>query len=160
YDDGYALLSGFSPNQSSSATIHLVGSIDRSCMHEVELLLCWADGPHLARGYECNILFDGGYSQIVRWNGALGDFTVLGGGSFPGLKAGDVFSASIVGSRIAIAVNGNEIVSVNDTTYATGNPGIGFFRRECGANSDFGFSSFATSGSDGTPAPPTGPPTA
>ena len=43
--------------------------MDPGCTHEVEVLLRWADSAHIARGYECNLAFDGGYAQIVRWNG-------------------------------------------------------------------------------------------
>src|SRR5689334_4505870 len=41
YDDSYALLSGFSPDQTASGVIHLVPTIDPSCTHEVEILLRW-----------------------------------------------------------------------------------------------------------------------
>ncbi len=150
YDDSYAVLSGFSPNQSASAKVHLIGSIDSSCSHEVELLLRSADSARSARGYECNLSFDGGYAQVVRWNGPIGDFTVLGGGSFSGLKDGDTFSASMIGNVITLSVNGAAITRVTDNTYTTGNPGIGFFRRDCGAGTDFGFTSFSATGTDGT----------
>jgi hypothetical protein len=160
YDDSYAVLSGFSPNQAVSATVQLASQIDSSCSHEMELLLRWSDAAHSAKGYECNLSFDGGYAQIVRWNGAIGDFTVLGGGSFPGLKSGDVFRASINGSQITVSVNGVNVVSVTDNTYTAGNPGIGFFRRACGSNTDVGFTSFSAIGSDASldtvpPAAPT-----
>lgn len=157
YDDSYAVLSGFGPDQSGSAQVHIAPSIDRSCSHEMEILLRWADSSHNARGYEVNISFDGGYSQIVRWNGALGDFTVLQGGSYSGLKEGDTFKAEIVGDLIKVSVNGTQIAQVRDGTFTTGNPGIGFFRRECGTNADVGFQNFAATGSGGkvVPLPPT-----
>jgi hypothetical protein len=159
YDDSYAVLSGYSPNQQASAVVHLDPAIDRSCTHEVELLLRWADTSSTARGYEVNLMFDGSYAQIVRWNGPSGDFTVLGGGHYSGLKDGDVFEASIVDSVIKITVNDVLLAQVTDSTYKDGNPGIGFFRRECGKNSDFGFKRFQVSGSDGAfevrPNPPT-----
>jgi hypothetical protein len=72
YDDSYAHLSGFSPSQAAGATYHRPASLDGSCSHEVEILLRWADSDHNARGYECNVSFDGGYTQIVRWNGPKG----------------------------------------------------------------------------------------
>lgn len=142
YDDSYAKLSGFSPDQTASAVIHLVSPIDGSCSHEVELLMRWTDSAHSAQGYEVNLSYDGSYAQIVRWNGAIGDFTVLGGGSFSGLKDGDVFKASIIGNIITAYVNDIQVAQVTDATYSSGNPGIGFFRRNCGTNTDFGFASF------------------
>jgi hypothetical protein len=143
YDDSFAILSGFTADHTASGVIHLVGNIDGSCTHEVEILLRWADDAHNARGYECNVSFDGGYVQVVRWNGALGDFTVLGGGNAPGLKDGDTLKATIVGSDIRVSINDVERAQVTDSTFTTGNPGMGFFRRDCGAGSDFGFTSFS-----------------
>jgi hypothetical protein len=142
YDDSYAKLSGFPPDQTASGVIHLVNPIDGSCSHEVELLMRWTDSAHSAQGYEVNLSFDGGSAQIVRWNGAMGDFTVLGGGSFRGLKDGDVFKASMIGNVITAYVNDIQVAQVTDAAYSTGNPGIGFFRRNCGTNADFGFTSF------------------
>ena len=145
YDDSYAILSGFSPNHTVSGLIHLIDPIDSSCSHEVELLLRWSDSAHSAQGYEVVLSFDGGYAQVVRWNGAIGDFTVLANSDYPGLKNGDVFSASIVENVITAYVNGNKIIQTTDSTYAEGNPGMGFFRRNCGTNADFGFMSFTAS---------------
>ncbi len=141
YDDSYATLSGFPSDQSASAVIHLINNIDTSCSHEVELHLRWNDTAHSAQGYEVNMSFDGG-AQIVRWNGAIGSYTVLGGGSFRGLKDGDVFKASMIGNVITAYVNDIQVAQVTDAAYSTGNPGIGFFRRNCGTNADFGFTSF------------------
>jgi hypothetical protein len=82
YNDSYAYLLGFPADQQASALVHL-GSIDGSCTHEVEILLRWADSAHNARGYECNVAFDGSYAQLVRWNGAVGDYMYLNNGSCP-----------------------------------------------------------------------------
>jgi hypothetical protein len=142
YEDSYAKLSGFPANHSASGVILLNPAIDVSCTHEVELLLRWSDAPHIARGYECLLSFTGG-CQIVRWNGAIGDFTNIGsGGPDVSVKTGDVFKATIVGNVITAYLNNTQIGQATDSTYATGNPGIGFFRRACGSNSDFGYTSF------------------
>jgi len=127
--------------------IHL-GSIDGSCTHEVEILLRWSDSAHSARGYECNLAYDGSYAQIVRWNGPVGDYTYVGSGSLPGgVHDGDTLSASIVGDRISLAVNGVERATARDATFATGNPGIGLWRGSsgCGTLGDYGFTSFSAS---------------
>ncbi len=146
YDDSYALLSGFLPDQTVTAVVNLNPQVDKSCTHEMEILLHFADSAHTARGYECNISFDGGYAQIVRWNGAIGDFTVLGGGNYPNLKTGDVFKASIVGNVITEYVNDQQIAQVTDSVFKDGNPGLGMFRRACGSNSDVSFTSFKATG--------------
>ncbi len=145
YNDSYAYLSGFPADHEASAVVHL-GSIDGSCTHEVEILLRWMDSAHVARGYECNVAFDGSYAQIVRWNGPVGDYTYLNNGSLPGgVHDNDTVSASIVGDKITLSVNGVVRASARDTTFLTGNPGVGFWRGSsgCGRLGDFGFTSFA-----------------
>lgn len=147
YDDSYAYLDGFSPDQSASAVVSL-GHIDATCTHEVEVLLRWDDSAHLARGYECNVAFDGSYAQIVRWNGAVGDYTYLGSGSVPGgMHDGDTVSAHVVGAHITLSVNGTVRATADDATFADGNPGIGFWRGDsgCGSFGDYGFTSFQAS---------------
>jgi len=147
YNDSYAYLTGFPPDQQASALVHL-GSIDASCTHEVEIVLRWADSAHSARGYECNVAFDGSYAQIVRWNGAVGDYTYLNNGSVPGgIHENDVVSASIIGDQIKLSVNGVVRASVQDATFATGNPGIAFWRGSsgCGTIGDYGFTHFTAS---------------
>jgi hypothetical protein len=140
YNDSYARLSGFAPDQIASATIHLVERIDASCTHEVEILLRCSDSSDSVTGYECHINFHG-ECQIIRWNGPFGDFTILDEGSAR-LKSGDVLKASAIGNVITMYLNGVRRVRVTDSKIATGNPGIGFFRRNCGTNMDFGFTSF------------------
>jgi hypothetical protein len=145
YDDSYAYLSGFPGNHRATATVHR-SSIDTGCTHEVELLLRWSDAAHNARGYECNLAYDGSYAGIVRWNGPYGDFTLLGNGTVAGgTHDGDVFSAEIVGSTITVRLNGSVVVSASDSVWTDGNPGIGLYRglSGCGTQQDYGFASFA-----------------
>jgi hypothetical protein len=144
YDDSYAHLSGFGADQTVQVTIHKASGISSSDTHEAEILLRWADSAHNARGYEVSINFLGSLN-IVRWNGASGDFTVLGldsGGSPGSISDGDVFKASISGSTIKVWLNGTQIAQAHDSTFSTGNPGIGFFKRTAGINTVFGFKSF------------------
>jgi len=100
------------------------------------------------------------YMQIVRWNGAFGSWTQLDGRSV-GCQNGDVLKATIVGSTITAYKNGTAVFSVNDSTFKSGSPGIGFYLQggSSSLDSHFGFSSFsATDGSStsSAPAPPTG----
>lgn len=139
YNDSYAHLSGFSSNQTASGVVKVAGGLTDT--HEVELLLRWADTAHIAQGYACKLGYQGA-CQIVRWNGPLGDFTVLGGANATGVSTGDVLKATAIGNVISEYLNDALIVRVTDSTFATGDPGIGFFRRTAGANSDFGFTSF------------------
>ena len=147
YNDSYAYLAGFPADQQASAVVAL-GGIDTSCTHEVEVLLRWADSAHNARGYECNVAFDGSYAQIVRWNGPVGDYTYLGSGSVPGgVHDGDTVSASVVGGHITLSVNAAVRTTADDATFPDGNPGVGFWRGDngCGTLGDYGFTSFTAS---------------
>jgi hypothetical protein len=146
YDDSYAYLSGFPANQSASATIALNTNATDGNTREVELLLRWSDSANSATGYECNLHYLGDYAQIVRWNGPVGMFTIIASATPPKPKTGDVMTATIVGGVITIYLNGVQIVQATDSTYATGNPGMGFFIRAPAANTDFGFSSFTATG--------------
>ena len=144
YNDSYAYLTGFPPDHRASGVIAL-GTIDTSCTHEVEILLRWSDSEHNARGYECNLAWDGAYAEIVRWNGPVGDYTYLDRSSVPGgVHDGDTLSASIVGNHIELSVNGTVYASANDPTFVDGEPGIGFWRGSsgCGTFGDYGFTSF------------------
>jgi hypothetical protein len=153
YNDSYAHLTGFSADQSAEATIFKTGTF--AFNQEVELHLRWSDAAHVARGYE--VLWDArnGYAYIVRWNGALGDFSILSAVAFPRAPVtGDIVKAQIVGTLITVYLNGSLVGSYSDATWATGNPGIGFYSDDpTGAqNSRFGFTSFTARDV------PTGPP--
>jgi len=149
YDDSYALLSGFAPDQQAQAVVfRSPGLVSTAITHEMELLLRFSDDAGNARGYEC--LFDyWGNVDIVRWNGGQGSFTALpfGGGAGKlgrNLVSGDVISATIVGNVISTYINGVLMARVTDSTFATGQPGIAFFTRPEGvsASADFGMTSY------------------
>jgi hypothetical protein len=80
--------------------------------------------------------------QIVRWNGPIGDWTELDGREIHAVN-GDVIMATANGSTITAYLNGSAIFSVDDTTFTSGSPGIGFFLQGAtGINGNFGFSDF------------------
>lgn len=145
YDDSYAHLSGFPANYTVSAVLHKEANIDGSCTHEVEILLRWSDAAHDAHGYECNLAWDGGYAEIVRWNGKINDYTYLTRSNAPmGVHDGDTLSASIVGNLIKVTLNGVEIARATESTFATGQPGMAFWRGgSCGHRGDYGFTHYA-----------------
>jgi hypothetical protein len=144
YDDSYAYLSGFAPNQQGEAVIYvspdLVGE-----PHEFELLLRWADSAQIARGYEC-LFSDWGGVQIVRWNGPFGTFSVLSGQGRGGLGrklvTGDVVKGTVIGNTITAYINGVQMYQAVDSMWTTGQPGIGFFKRTAGQNSDLAITSY------------------
>jgi hypothetical protein len=140
FNDSYAYLLGFPPDVVVSATIYKDPKIDQdpAGSHEVELLLRMADTANTVRGYECNLAFDGSYSEIGRWNGKFGDFTGMSrvtsfpSGTMPPVT-GDVFTATISGSTIKVYINKNDgkgdqlINTATDSTWADGNPGLGMW---------------------------------
>lgn len=145
YDDSYALLSGFGPNQTAEAVVYRSNSLVTGITHEVELLLHFADDSNGARGYECLFNYAGGI-QIVRWDGQIGNFTDLTPSNAQGygrdLVSGDVVKARIIGSVITVFVNGQQLAQVTDTTYADGQPGISFFTRPGGSSANFALDSY------------------
>jgi|WetSurMetagenome_2_1015567.scaffolds.fasta_scaffold00822_11 hypothetical protein len=145
YDDSYAHLSGFPPNQSAFGVIRR--NQKSGGIHEVEIHLRWADSAHFARGYECLVSYDGSYAQIVRWNGPLADFTYIGWAAHPPVpKTGDTLKAQIAGSLITVFYNGAELMRATDSTWKTGDPGMGFYRESSPADSDMAFSSYTAVG--------------
>ena len=152
YTDGTALLTGaWGPNQTVEAVVHAVNPKD-SCYQEVEMRLRSTLTPHSCTGYEISFKAtktSGAYLIIVRWNGPLGDFTYLvnTSGAQYGVTEGDVVKATIVGNVITAYLNGLQVGTATDTTYATGSPGMGMNLEtgdsSCiGTNGDYGFKHF------------------
>jgi len=162
YNDSLAVLSGtWGPDQTAEATVHSINQVGGNTFQEVELLLRFAISAHSARGYEINfraVNTSEAYSQIVRWNGSLGNFTLIDsrGGTAYGIKEGDVVKATIVGNKITTYINGVAKFSVTDSTFSNGAPGMGFYLQGSGVTSNYGFTKFTASdgGSNNVPAPP------
>lgn len=153
FDDSTALLTGnWGSDQMAQATVHSVNQSD-AFFEEVELRLRSSFSAHRSTGYEINFRCSkttNAYTQIVRWNGPLGDFTYLNtkGGSQYGVANGDVVKATIVGNLITVYINGVQVLQATDSTYTSGNPGIGFYLQgTTGTNRDYGFTNFTASDS-------------
>jgi hypothetical protein len=163
FDDSTAILTGsWSPNQYCTGVIHSINQTNL-IYEEVELRLRSTITAHVNSGYELNFrcTHDGTqYTQLVRWNGALGDFTILadnptaqGGGTFPGVFDGDTVYAEIVGTVITwkITHSGTTTTfsyetSSDSSKFSSGAPGLGFFLGAGSAtNSDYGFTSYTAS---------------
>jgi hypothetical protein len=151
YDDSTALLTGsWGSDQMAEATVHSINQND-NIYEEVELRLRSSLSAHRSTGYEINFRCSktvNAYTQIVRWDGLVGKFTYLANRTGPkyGVANGDLVRATIVGNVITVYVNGVQVLRAKDNTYATGNPGIGFFLQGGGGvNRDYGFTSFRAS---------------
>jgi chitodextrinase len=166
YADSTALLSGnWGPNQMAQATVHSVNQTD-SLYEEVELRLRSTISAHSNTGYEINFRCSktaNAYSQVVRWNGPLGNFTYLmsNGGAQYGVTNKDVVKATMIGNVITVYINGVQIGQVTDNTYTSGSPGMGFYLSGAtGVNANYGFSNYLASdeltGDSTPPSVPTG----
>jgi hypothetical protein len=145
YNDSEAYLSGFPPDQRATAVIHKTAGVSNA-YEEVELLLRWSVGalrtglPYgdtHSYGYEINLAYDGAYIQIGRFKSSALFDSLVSGSPVTGLgvKDGDVFSAQIVGNAITATLTRNGVTTTiaqatdsSGTPFATGSPGIGFFR--------------------------------
>ncbi len=150
FADSVALLTGdWAPNQSVE---EVVDKRKVKLYPEVSIRLRSSLGPHKCDGYEVSYSLrdeQTAYLIIVRWNGALADFTFLVNtqGKQYAVKTGDVVKATIVGNEIRTYKNGVLMGTAKDNTYTTGNPGFGFNERN---NGDYGISSFSATATDAT----------
>ncbi len=157
YDDAYAHLSGFTPDQAAEAVIWIDPQIPAKEIHEAELHLRWADtasGTEQARGYELYFAYDGRYYGITRWNGPYGDFKTIAEGFHlkPVPKTGDTLRGTAIGNTISFYIDRHDgagfilLVSAADSTWRDGNPGIGFCQvgdnRHGPGSEKFGFTQF------------------
>lgn len=152
YNDNLAHLTGFTANQSIQGVVKLAGGYSPPDAHEIELLtrfLLTPGSPGTARGYEFNWAWNGAYAQLVAWNGNLGDFTVLTPATYNGGMGtpidGDIIKMTIVGSVITVYKNAVKRLDVTDTTWATGNPGIGFYPLAGATLASYGWKSIVAS---------------
>jgi hypothetical protein len=151
HDDSIALLTGtWAANQQVEAKVKTINQND-SIFEELEIRLRSTITAHSSTGYEC--LFSArtssnAYVQIVRWNGPLGNFTLIDarGGTAYALNNGDTIKCTINDSTITAYINGVQKLQITDSTYSSGKPGIGaYLQNAMGVNSDYGFTSITAS---------------
>jgi hypothetical protein len=153
FDDSYAYLSGFGPDVTCMATVNIDPTYSpTNGESELEIRLRVSDNSTQSFGYECNFSVGGFYAQIVRWNGNLSDFTFINQGtSYTAPATGDIVRADITGSNIATYImyastGGSTWVPLatgSDSTFATGQPGIGMWLQGSPTNnSRYGFTAF------------------
>jgi hypothetical protein len=153
YNDATAILQGpWAADQRATATVYSAGGLNSACGTELELRLRSAISSHGNRGYEIGFGVVDAYVLIVRWNGALGDFTVLhmAFGDQYRIRDGDVVSATAVGNVITAYKNGAVMAQVTDGRFPGGSPGLGMnldnSNSVChGINNKFGFRAFSAS---------------
>jgi len=147
YDDSIAHLStslhAFAPNQYVQGTVYRVpGYAPAGSKHEVELLLRFEITAHNARGYEVLWGWDGDFA-IVRWNGPLGNYTAIYSDTLEQLVDGDVVRAEILDGVIRVYKNGAlKATGPSNTTYGSGQPGVGFWPVDSSTPQNYGWKSF------------------
>jgi hypothetical protein len=156
YDDAIALLTGtWGPNQTVQATVMTVNQKTNPIFEELEIRLRSTITANSSTGYECNFSARNSahaYVEIVRWNGPMGDFTRLvhNDGASMALKSGDTIRCTALGTTITAYINGVQKAKATDSTFASGNPGMGaYLQGATGLNRDYGFVSFAASDAAG-----------
>jgi hypothetical protein len=133
FDDSIAILSGYGPNQSATATLFKAPNWTGGL--EAELLLRFSIANGNAHGYEVDLYQ--GQITLVRWNGPQANYTILAN-AYNNINnaSGSVFYAEIFGSIITVKCNGNVVLTFDVQAYATanggaywasGNPGMGFY---------------------------------
>jgi hypothetical protein len=145
YADPTAVLTGTWPSdQFVQATVSIPSSQGTGCCHEVELRFRTTIASHSITGYElnCSTVPAFPYLGVVRWNGAINDFTGVGSQVAQGCANGDVLAVTMVGSTITVYKNGVKMTQVADSTYTNGSPGIGFYDNPDSSWNSFGFSNF------------------
>jgi hypothetical protein len=116
------------------------------------------------QGYEFNFAVSHDYLQIVRWDGAAGNYTYVGSScTYPAvcgqvsgihINNGDVFTAVSSGNTHSVYWNGTLVAQATDSPYLTGGaPGMGFDYGCDSTYANFGFSQFSATDE---PAPPQG----
>lgn len=151
YTDSLAVLTGsWGPTQTVQATVH-IGTAPTTGFEEIEVLAHFSISANSAQGYELNCSVNTSaspYMQIVRWNGTVGDFTLLDAKAVGPCVEGDTIKMTISGTTITAYYNGTSQFSVTDGTFSGGNPGIGFYLQGAtGIAGNYGHSDFtATDG--------------
>ena len=154
HNDSIALMAGtWEPDLTVQAVVR---TETPSFTDKLELILRGTLRAHSANLYQFTCA--AGYTEIVRWNGALDNLTVLDHNPSAHCKDGDTFRASAIGSTLTSYINGVRINHATDTEYSSGSPGIGFSIDNPGANREIGFSSFAVTGGPGNSGPAPRPP--
>jgi hypothetical protein len=155
YADSSSCLAGsWGTTQQATATIKVVSASSTSGVYEeVELRLMTTITADSITGCEINSSIATGqnsYIEVVRWNGALGSFTILGEWDGIGSSVnGDVLHATLSISSgtatISAYRNGSLIGTATDSSpFTSGSPGIGhFLQGATGLDANYGFSAFS-----------------
>lgn len=147
FDDSTAILKGaWNPNQKATGTVFIDPNSDTG-NQEVEFRFRTKISAHLITGYEVTFSCrppPNAYVQIVRWNGALSDFTYVNNSdTVHFVQNGDVITAAMIGNVISVYINGSLIITGTDSTYTSGSIGMGFYLDHVVNPAHYGLTSFS-----------------
>lgn len=158
FNDCWAILKPsflrFSDNQSIRSVLSVAGGYSPAdpVFHEHEHLLCATPGAHSITCIECSWSLTEAALNVVRWNGALDDFSAPLN-SFPisgGIQDGDEVWDEKVGLVITHRIIRAGVTTVLGTTTLgspiSGQPGLGAWCREGGTFASYGATSTVFSG--------------
>ncbi len=163
FDDSIAILSSFPSGQVATAVVHRAASFAPSTTREVELVLRATDfGSGVVQWYEFNFAYDGAYAQIIKIGPNTSTFSLLDGVTVPGgILDGFIVMAQAIGGQLKSFLNRNDgngfvpVASAVDSSYASGNPGMGFWRGGPPTGTDtnvmYSFSSYTAQGLGDSP---------
>lgn len=146
YNDSMAILKtsvlALAADQYVTWVIHRAGGYTPPGTHELGGFLRFTLTANNAQGMEWYTGPTGG-STIVRWNGAVNDFTALSPtGPGPSAPAdGDVMLFTVVGTTYRAYQNGSLVWTVTDSTYATGQAGLQSYAESTSTFTSYGMSS-------------------
>lgn len=127
----------FANNQFVEGIVSRAVGYSPNTEHEIELYLRAAGTANNWRGYEI-LWAHTGECAVVRWNGPLANSTNSNNGFtelFAATQIGaavenDALRGEIIGSVIKVYKNGSLVITVpSDTTWTSGQPGMGFWPR-------------------------------
>lgn len=170
-DDSSAIIGGpWGINQTITGVVHVINAGANAAFEEAELRIATTITPSSVTGWElnCSVVIGNPYMQLVRWNGALGDFSPLTA-SGVGCADGDVMKIVRTGTGTSSNLTAYKALAASPTTFVQqfswtdtgcsaawcllpGSPGLGFFIQTvtgtaAAANAEFGMSSLtATDG--------------
>lgn len=127
FNDAVAVLktSGFTcnPDQFVEIVVHVVPGYSPPSTHELGVFVRANLSAHSMTGYESYVSIAGSHS-LVRWNGALNDFSPFFSGSPSPPAESYVHRLEAIGNVISFYQNGVLISSATDSNYPTGQPGM------------------------------------
>lgn len=150
FDDAVAIVKSsaiaLAANQYIQGVVRRAGGYSPGNTHELGLFVRGACTANNIRGYEAYLNHTGNHS-VVRWNGPINDFTVLGGENISAVTTpadGDVVRLEATGTTINFYQNGLLRTQVTDSTWTNGQSGLQSYMIAGGTPESYGYDSITT----------------